>query len=722
MAADEATYLSFYGQGTLSRPSRPIRRTCGWNVYVNCPFSTLQNQTAASKALNSTAINSTIPQETINIFTSGTRSGTIANALDIQYRSWFKTWDWYVDNNETITIGNFRPLQTFALENSYELIDGLIVNAKTGGVGVRNHTIPHGLELGARWTGDILMITPETSCTNVNLSLHFSISDENYYTTGNGSIRDDGGFSMLGAAPPLPDWEDLSAAGYRDVGPIPDLQRRSYVAAWWNNKFIAEDLNITTSSSGMSWKSELDYYGKFASPSSINISPIDGEFLESIQYDKNSNLSEYFQYYGVRCSGYDDKDNSTSSKAYSRCGYLYGSPQPSQPGQSYRYDLGSDWDQALYTCASAVKASVMQVTFEINGTEALAALQVADIQPKQYTNETMPLWGVEKVDGSKFMIEDIYLAWGLISEAYADHPGVTTYRQPSIYLPAAKRGTALNHLYDSFAAGSAFTAAWESVYTQAAALTGLGIGYVPSYSGETNYGLTLKWRELSKTPEGAAKVLNAIWTDLAAFSVIGTRTGFENDDDTIGELTLPESTTSLGTRPVHRLRRNIVYTDIAYAIPAFVVGGTFVLGLLAALLMACIQPDSWRTLNHYMNHTSMGRTATRMMTTPSVASIHARTSVWVKKAKDIILDVPSVYHGFHATSPKLSADDQSSVNTGHTMEMEPPAQTHRDGYRYNAVPVTSPEAAAPAAGPYLDVPAPRASRPGGSTGRDQPPL
>ena len=558
------------------------------------------------------------------------------------------------------------------------------------------------------------MITPETSCTNGNISLHFSVSNKNYYTTGNGSIRDDGGFSMLGTAPPLPDWENMGPAGYRDVGPIPDLQRRSYVAAWWNNKFIAKDLNVTISSPGMSWKSELDYYGKFASPSSINVSPIDGEFLESIQYNKNSNLSEYFQYYGVRCSGYSDDDNSTSSKAYSKCGYLYGSPQPSQPGQSYRYDLGSDWDQTLYTCASAVKASVMEVTFEINGTESLAALQVVDIQPKQYTNSTMPLWGVEKVDGNEFMIEDIYLAWGLISEAYADHPNLTTYRQPSIYLPAAKRGTALNHLYDSFAAGSAFTAAWESVYTQAAALTGLGIGYIPSYSGETNYGLTLKWRELSKTPEGAARILNLIWTDLAAFSVIGTRTGFENDDS-IGNLTVPQSTTSLGTRAVHRLRRNIVYTDIFYAIPAVVVGGTFALGLLAALLMACFQRDSWRTLNHYMNHTSMGRTATRMMENPAVANICARTSVWIQKAKDIILKVPSLHHGMQDASPKLlTEEDRSSVNTGQSTEMEPPppppqpaqTQTQRQRHSYMAVPVDPPEAAASAGDYYLDVPAP----------------
>ena len=82
-----------------------------------------------------------------------------------------------------------------------------------------------------------------------------------------------------------------------------------------------------------------------------------------------------------------------------RCGYLYGVPRPlnEAQGQSWRYDLGSNWAQQLYTCASAIKASVKTVTFASNGTESLEALSVVDVNPKNYNDEKLPLWGIEKV-------------------------------------------------------------------------------------------------------------------------------------------------------------------------------------------------------------------------------------------------------------------------------------------------------------------------------------
>ncbi|KAL9076192.1 MAG: hypothetical protein Q9161_001239 [Pseudevernia consocians] len=128
--------------------------------------------------------------------------------------------------------------------------------------------------------------------------------------------------------------------------------------------------------------------------------------------------------------------------------------------------------------------------------------------------------------------------------------------------------------------------------------------------GENNSGLTLKYRDLSKTPEGAAQILNLIWTDLAAFATVGTKTGFESDQPS--SLNQRDSQpATLGRRDVHRRVRLVEYRDIRYAIPAFIAGGLFILGILSAMLMCCFRMVGWRSLNHFMNQTSMGRAVTR---------------------------------------------------------------------------------------------------------------
>src|SRR5689334_6617186 len=97
-----------------------------------------------------------------------------------------------------------------------------------------------------------------------------------------------------------------------------------------------------------------------------------------------------------------------------------------------------------------------------------------------------------------------------------------------------------------------------------------------SYSGASNYGLTLKWRQLnSQSTPGAETLLNLIWTDLVAFTIVGTRTGF-GDDDKPG---------NLGVRRVHRYERSVRYGDIRFAIPAFIVGAFLLVTLVISLLM-----------------------------------------------------------------------------------------------------------------------------------------
>lgn len=152
-------------------------------------------------------------------------------------------------------------------------------------------------------------------------------------------------------------------------------------------------------------------------------------------------------------------------------------PADFSDNQSYRSDLGSPWAQQVYVCASSVKASIKSITFSTNGTESLSGLAVNNVQDKDYENATLPLWGIEKAQG--YTIEDIFLFWGIVNETYVNLSKIETRRVAEIYLPAAHHSLTYGHLFDTFAAGESFTAAWNSVYTYAAAISGVAIDFIP---------------------------------------------------------------------------------------------------------------------------------------------------------------------------------------------------------------------------------------------------
>jgi hypothetical protein len=156
-------------------------------------------------------------------------------------------------------------------------------------------------------------------------------------------------------------------------------------------------------------------------------------------------------------------------------------PELLDQGQSWRPDPGSMWKQELYTCSSAVKASVREVTLSTNGSTALEALQVIDIKEKNYNSTARPIWAIETVNSSQYDIWDVNKFWGLVDESHATDPDVEIHHADSIYLPSAMREKALTEMYDSFAAGLAFTAAWFSVYNYAATNTETDTNHIPKY-------------------------------------------------------------------------------------------------------------------------------------------------------------------------------------------------------------------------------------------------
>lgn len=159
-----------------------------------------------------------------------------------------------------------------------------------------------------------------------------------------------------------------------------------------------------------------------------------------------------------------------------RCGYLYGVPEPVQQGQ-WAFNLGSQWTQSLYTCASAVKASVKTVHFKSTGTSSLQDLEVVDVVDKVYDASAEPFWAVENI--RDYMVEGIDLFWGLILGDRAKNANLLVRRASEYYLPVSTGERMLGYWLDGFAAGSAFTTAWNTVYEMAAQIAGCGVLGVP---------------------------------------------------------------------------------------------------------------------------------------------------------------------------------------------------------------------------------------------------
>jgi hypothetical protein len=88
------------------------------------------------------------------------------------------------------------------LHNKVEPVKGLIVNSVNGGIGLRNYTIPVGLNKGGLWNEDITWVSPTTECVNTNLTLHYKLDFTLSSAWTSIYLQDNRGFINLARAYP----------------------------------------------------------------------------------------------------------------------------------------------------------------------------------------------------------------------------------------------------------------------------------------------------------------------------------------------------------------------------------------------------------------------------------------------------------------------------------------------------------------------------------------
>ena len=202
----------------------PPRSALGYNRY--CGFFTSSKACPGSNTVvhrekypNGTTTldlphgyNVSIPQELYDLFSSGTPEGkSVAGQFDIQWRLYTTQQRPEVNNGSRVLVGNYRPLETLILKDEdYHLIEGLVVDMRTPGVGMRNHTIPTRVRHGATWTEDLLFVQPETQCVGNNLSIDYTLGgfSSAQRTAERVTLRDGGGFSSLTPVFPDGQWTD----------------------------------------------------------------------------------------------------------------------------------------------------------------------------------------------------------------------------------------------------------------------------------------------------------------------------------------------------------------------------------------------------------------------------------------------------------------------------------------------------------------------------------
>ncbi|OAQ60762.1 hypothetical protein VFPPC_06856 [Pochonia chlamydosporia 170] len=637
-ARDESPIFS----GTSSRNGWSFTRRCyldsQGSCRVPCPydenggvifFNGTYPEEIFPQCLNSSkSFNVTVSNSLREIYSSGTNQvpTTVSNFFDIEWRQLVYKRDNRSNNGEPMPAGGYRFLESFALTDSFNIVEGLIVDAKNGAIGFRNHTVPVNLDRTSYWSEDILFIEPSTTCVNQNISLDFnvSVSSDSYSgTTITGlALTDHGGFANFNKTA---DVFKYQMEGRENLN-TPNLHARAYMASWYANALTMVIMNVTNlrnetsgaegysyihSEVGKQFKLFIEKHAKVDKYQSLgllqdlsevfqtdnfNASGSNGEFpgFSNPWNMSHSNFSIPIRLCEDSYPNYPTKLNYT----YTACNVIRGVPRRLDGGPSMIFEDGSSWSSPLYTCASGIRATVKTVSFSHNGTtEGIRGLIIHNIDEKNYSREAdMPLWGVEN---AYLPLSAISRIWGIVDEQYQGTKNISTIRQPSLYLPAGQfmweDDLDYTNPRDNLPAGIAPIAAMNTVLRKGLSeITGNDLF---DYVGRNSMSLWLKWRTLSSSPDTVPQILKLLWTDVAASAMVGTKgvLGHYNFE--------PDRAADIKVR---KMVRQVMY-HYEFGIPAYLAALCFTIVLGVLLLSTITQGLDFGIASRRLKQTSLGR-------------------------------------------------------------------------------------------------------------------
>ncbi|KAL4888841.1 hypothetical protein BDV59DRAFT_205821 [Aspergillus ambiguus] len=641
------------GQGTPPRSLLSFNRNCDpYPCPGTDPSISVADQEYSEN--NNTSIrfwNNTIPQGLVEMFDSGrgtpSVAPTVSSIWDIQWRTYtFKksTKPQNLNNGSVYLVGAYRHIETMVLNNRVEAVEGLIVDMQKGGVGFRNHSLPPWNPHGSKWTEDLLFVEPHTSCVDLNLTIDFTLrfnESELDVLPTNVVLTDRGGFSHLTKEQP----EHSTIQTQENV----DLQHKAYTAAWLTNALTMVYMNVTDPSYGPHAPHSFTYLNSNPGkrfplrqqdlPNSLSYSSLYttsewANFLDlvdpryginstdetAVHYSNPFNITRSnFTLISTLCAGTSVLDYANMTNIAASCGVVYGAARRTDGGNSLVSELGSNWTIPIYSCASAAKALIKTVEFRFNDSSPpgnLAGLSVVNVVDKTYPKpEDRPIWGVENTTLPLLRAQPL---WGLVSDAYGGRDDVTLLQSESLWLPGYRDENPITPVmgYINLPGIEFHTRPFGIAYDLS-----YGDSPVGDYRGTTSNAMYARWQKLSETASSASKIINFIWTDIVANSVVGTR-GWSSEDIVPAEKRVP----------VIVYRRAIQYR-MPFGVPAFIL--IFLL-LATVILMVALRVSGRRqakpaVVRRYLNSTSLGRAMTGLLY-PEYSDMQVSTAEWLKLA------------------------------------------------------------------------------------------
>ncbi|RDL37936.1 uncharacterized protein BP5553_05369 [Venustampulla echinocandica] len=633
-----------FGYGTPPRSDTPFSRNCGGDVA--CPGSTL-NQTcnqAGSLQICTSEYNRTVPETLSAIYKNGATSfnPSVSSIFDIQWRTYKNGTDTSGAEGWSLQSA-YRQLSLLILDEGVKLVEGLLVDMDRGGIGFRNHTAPQQPPpYGSTWDEDILFIEPETQCVSLNLTVDFQLPMDNTGSVRNLRLTDRGGFSALShTAPSL----DMPPNGQLNL----DLKERAYKAAWLNNFLTLKYFNATDSD--LSNISRIDVAEGTAFPITafsqsasvqfgediIRSNTEFGDYLNLTNTASRNQSNGYANPFGINarnfsaitnlCAGSSGSSLANINSSIVGCCLLYGAANRTDGGSRLITDPGSPWSIPIYSCASTIKATIRTVTFQYNAT-GIEALKIKATKPKTYQDsKSLPLWGVE--DLQSLRLGNAQPLWGVLGTSNSTNIPTAPYNiskisQESLYLPGFQDQFFNDGLQPVPITGQNLPGV-EFYYQALASALRINrpgaVGYqgFADYSGKTSFALYAKWQNLSSSVDSTSKILDLVWTDVAANAVVGTKGwGLSSVASGHSKTILKRASEGNGDDapqsqvPITIYEKRIRYR-ILYAIPAFIIAAITVAVICTVSVLAIMGRTGLKQMRKFLDAASAGRIVGRLL-------------------------------------------------------------------------------------------------------------
>lgn len=314
------------------------------------------------------------------------------------------------------------------------------------------------------------------------------------------------------------------------------------------------------------------------------------------------------------------------------CGTMLGAPQQKGQQSVVLFEPGTAYVQPTYGCASVVRAVIKTVSFRFNGT-GLVDLKVMDIRDKEYENEqAWPTWAVENA-GQR--LRDGPPLWGIVAPDQRDNlQNMSHLQKPDLWLPGYLDTLSLGQLPVSTSQNLPGVDFYSRALGVAYSIGFSGSKSVFDYAGTTQLGVYNKWANMSKTPEDAAKIINLVWTDVAANAVVGSKGWFTNP------VSLSKRNSDGDQQilvPVNQYSRSVRY-HLAYAIPAIIVLAIFAVVVCVSFVMTIFGQSGPNKINVFLMKTSVGRVMASLLTSDDCAAA-APTKAWTERSGQMRIDL-----------------------------------------------------------------------------------